>query len=311
MPFDYLEIIPPTDLGLFQVEQKEPIEFMNRLFYPSPLKTHVGFPQYWTSQADKNRNDFYQKVDLIKGKHSIQNSLWKYAKGNNHCSLSLKECYNAFDTLSEELGFDVLSFEVDHIEIGVYFQLPFDLIKKLRMFYKGSPFDAMKKNRSREVYGWHLELNQFEIKLYNIQSKQRLANEILSAPQGSYRFEIKYYDRKFLRKNGVGQVADLFEINSSLYAHWRNVTNEIHYKLFSNIPPEILASDIKNILIYESDAFTEFERLLTIKNQKTAIDRVKDSVTNYSNLIKQKFDLKRLLLEEFNLSLLLSGKKYT
>jgi hypothetical protein len=312
MPFDYLEIIPPTDLGLFQVEGKEPIEFMNRLFYSSPLKTKVGFPNYWTSPVDKSRNEFYQKVDLLMGKHSIENSLWKYAKGNNHCPFNLEEGYFAFESLSEDLGFDVLSFGVDHIEVGVYFQLHFDLIKKLRMFYKGSHFDAMKKSRSREVYGWHLQLNQFEIKLYDIRAKQRLAGEEVSAPPGSYRFEIKYYDRSFLKKNGIGQVADLFEINSSLYAHWRNVTNEIHYKLISNIPHQIITSDIKNIMLYESDAFPEFERILKNKSAgKTELSRVKNSIKKYSHLLLGKVDVKKLLLEEFNRNLLLSGKKDT
>lgn len=305
MPIDYIEMIPDTDLGIFQVNQRKPIQYMNRLFYPSAITTGVGFPKSWTSRSPKEKNDFYHKVDLLKGKHLIENSIWKYVHGNNHCSMSLSDCYQGLEQLSTELGWETLSFGVDHVELGVYFQLHFDLISKLRMTYKGSSFDAMKPKRSREIYGWHLALNQYEIKLYDVRAKQHLAGEAVTAPPGSYRFEIKYYDRALIKGNGVAAVVHFFESDLPLYAHWRKVVDGIIFKLFPNIPATIKSSDIKNVSLYYSDGFPEFQRIMRQKNAgRTDIERVKNSVKKYSHLLNSKVDLKRLLLSELNRNLL-------
>ncbi|WP_157716171.1 hypothetical protein [Roseivirga echinicomitans] len=303
---------PDTDLGLFQLMRKKPIQYMNRLFKPSESILSPGFPKYWTYNVPKEERGFYQKVDLLHGKHVLKNSLWKYYHGNNACTFSIEECYEAFENLSIDLGQNALNFEIDHVEVGVYFHEDFDLIPRLKAAYKNSLFDAMKKSKSREIYGWHLQLTQFEIKIYDVAKKNILAKDVSYVRPGSYRFEIKYFDRNFLRKHGVKKGADLFDMESPIYSHWRQVTGGINFRLFPQLSPDMKTSDIKNIMLYYSDAYSEFNRVLKQKGGgKTDLARVNESVKKSRALLNPKINLNELLLKELNLNLLLSEKKGT
>ncbi|KYG72664.1 hypothetical protein [Roseivirga spongicola] len=309
MPVDFVKLQAPTDLWAFQTMDRKPIQYMNRLFRPSLTTTEVGFPKYWTSKVSDNEKGFYHKIDLVRGRHELCNSLWKYYHGHNACSFTLNECFDALEKLCLDVGEDAFQFVVNHLEIGVFFQVNFDLIQKVRMTYKNSAFDAMKKSKSREVYGWRLQLTQFEIKLYDVRAKQRLAKEVIDAPVGSYRFEIKYYDKKILRKMGVKVTEDLFIGECPLFIHWQNVVQTIVFKLFPDIPSGLKTSDIKNLCLYLSDGFEEFQRIVKQKpSGKTDLARVRDSVERNRMLLDGKINLKELLLETFNSNLLLCGK---
>lgn len=312
MPVDFVKLQAPTDLGAFQTNDRKPIQYMNRLFSPSLTSTDIGFPKYWTCKVPNNERGFYHKIDLVHGKHELSNSLWKYYHGHNACSFMLNECFDALEQLCLDIGSDAFQFDVNHVEVGVFFQVNFDLIQKVRMSYKNSAFDAMKKSKSREVYGWHLQLTQFEIKLYDVRAKQRLAKEEVSAPIGAYRFEIKYYDKKLLRKKGVRVMEDFFIKECPLYTHWQSVVEAIVFKLFPDIPSGLKTSDIKNLCLYLSDGYEEFRRIVKQKpSGNTDLARVRETVERNRLWLNGKVNLRELLLEEFNSSLLLGRKKYT
>lgn len=307
MPFDYVEFIPETDLGIFQVSGKKSIQYMNRLFNPSPINTGGGFPKYWTTTYNRKSNDFYNKINLVKGIHTFENSLWKYHHGTNACLFDLQQAYEALESVSIDFDSDALQFGVKHIEIGVYFLLKEVSIQQLRMKYRGTTFDPMKRRRSREVYGWKLSLRQFEIKFYDITKKQRLAKEEITAMPGSLRFEIKYYDKRLLQQKGIGKVYDLFDQNSQIYQHWKNVVEQIEFKYFPNLPSDVKTSDLKNIFLKHSDAYPEFERIVKQKKSGPSdLARMRKSIERNLVHLSPKVDFKSLLLDALNSSLLLS-----
>ena len=111
---------------------------------------------------------------------------------------------------------------------------------------------------------------------------------------------------------GVKVTEDLFIGECPLFIHWQNVVQTIVFELFPDIPSGLKTSDIKNLCLYLSDGFEEFQRIVKQKpSGKTDLARVKDSVERNRMLLDGKINLKELLLEAFNSSLLLCGKKYT